>query len=41
MYHIKIIIKIADFDAEKDKYMAKSINYRDDVTAKEANATVQ
>eukprot|EP01083_Nonionella_stella_P064991 169886_1 len=33
--------KIADFDAEEDKYMAISVNYRGDVQAKEANATVQ
>merc|ERR1711902_67861 len=33
--------KIADFDAEEDKYMAVSVNYRGDVKAKKANATVQ
>merc|ERR1712032_187104 len=33
--------KIADFDAEEDKYMAISINYRGDIKSKEANATVQ
>jgi len=33
--------KIADFDAEEDKYMAISVNYRGDAKAKEANATVQ
>jgi len=33
--------KIADFDAEEDKYMAISVNYRGDVKAKKANATVQ
>merc|ERR1712129_400980 len=33
--------KIADFDAEEDKYMAISVNYRGSVKAKEANATVQ
>eukprot|EP01083_Nonionella_stella_P114196 337358_1 len=33
--------KIDDFDAEYDKYMAISVNYRGDVQAKEANATVQ
>jgi len=33
--------KIADFDAEEDKYMAISVNYRGNVKAKEANATVQ
>merc|ERR1712113_278819 len=33
--------KIADFDCEEDKYMAISVNYRGDVKAKEANATVQ
>merc|ERR1712193_582065 len=33
--------KIADFDAEEDKYMAISVNYRGQVKAKEANATVQ
>jgi tubulin alpha len=33
--------KIADFDSEEDKYMAISVNYRGDVKAKEANATVQ
>merc|ERR1712121_436172 len=29
--------KIADFDAEEDKYMAVSVNYRGQVKAKEAN----
>jgi len=33
--------KISDFDPEEDKYMAISVNYRGDVKAKEANATVQ
>eukprot|EP00483_Globobulimina_turgida_P000217 UN00217 len=33
--------KISDFDVEEDKYMAISVNYRGDVQAKEANATVQ
>merc|ERR1712203_714182 len=33
--------KIADFDAEEDKYMAVSVNYRGQVKAKEANSTVQ
>ena len=33
--------KIADFDAEEDKYMAISVNYRGDIKAKEANQTVQ
>merc|ERR1712045_355237 len=33
--------KIADFDAEEDKYMAVSVNYRGAVKAKKANATVQ
>merc|ERR1712087_277908 len=33
--------KIADFDAEEDMYMAISMNYRGQVRAKEANATVQ
>eukprot|EP01083_Nonionella_stella_P092940 260292_1 len=33
--------KIAVFDAEEDKYIAISVNYRGDVQAKEANATVQ
>jgi len=33
--------KIADYDAEEDKYMAISVNYRGDVQAKKANATVQ
>jgi len=33
--------KIADFDPEEDKYMAISVNYRGDVKAKKANATVQ
>merc|ERR1712204_58780 len=33
--------KIADFDAEEDKYMAVSVNYRGSVKAKEANSTVQ
>jgi tubulin alpha len=34
-------VKISDFDAEEDKYMAISLNYRGDVKSKEANATVQ
>ena len=34
-------VKIADFDAEEDKYMAISVNYRGQVKAKEANAAVQ
>merc|ERR1712042_370078 len=33
--------KIADFDAEEDKYMAFSVNFRGDVKAKKANAAVQ
>jgi len=33
--------KISDFDVEEDKYMAISVNYRGDVKAKEASATVQ
>merc|ERR1712051_578940 len=33
--------KIADFDAEEDKYMAVSVNYQGAVKAKKANATVQ
>merc|ERR1712142_772427 len=33
--------KIADFDAEEDKYMAISVNFRGDVKAKKANAAVQ
>ena len=33
--------KIADFDAEEDKYMAITVHYRGDVKAKKANATVQ
>merc|ERR1712115_287174 len=33
--------KIADFDAEEDKYMAISVNYRGDIKAKKANAAVQ
>merc|ERR1712142_644456 len=33
--------KTADFDAEEDKYMAISVNYRGSVKAKKANATVQ
>ena len=33
--------KIADFDAEEDKYMAISVNYRGNIKAKKANATVQ
>merc|ERR1711971_1517363 len=33
--------KSADFDAEEDRYMAISVNYRGAVKAKEANATVQ
>merc|ERR1711953_330160 len=33
--------KIADFDPEEDKYMAVSVNYRGQVKAKKANATVQ
>merc|ERR1711941_128422 len=34
-------VKIADFDAEEDKYMACSVNYRGQIKAKKANATVQ
>merc|ERR1712241_907897 len=33
--------KIADFDAEEDKYMAISVNYRGNAKAKKANAAVQ
>merc|ERR1712072_299045 len=33
--------KIADFDAEEDKYMAISVNYRGQIKAKKANAAVQ
>merc|ERR1712051_298463 len=33
--------KIADFDAEEDKYMAVSVNYRGSIKAKKANAAVQ
>merc|ERR1711879_525352 len=33
--------KIADFDAEEDKYLAISMNYRGNVKAKKANYTVQ
>jgi len=33
--------KIADFDAEEDKYMAISVNYRGNIKAKKANAAVQ
>merc|ERR1712003_129001 len=33
--------KIADFDAEEDKYMAISVNYRGSIKAKKANAAVQ
>merc|ERR1712154_656029 len=33
--------KLSDFEAEEDKYMAISVNYRGDVKAKEASATVQ
>merc|ERR1719422_2892474 len=33
--------KMSDFDVEEDKYMAISVNYRGQVKAKEANATVQ
>merc|ERR550532_2145168 len=33
--------KIADFDPEEDKYMAISVNYRGQVKAKKANASVQ
>ena len=35
------LVKIPDFDAEEDKYMAVALQYRGDVKAKEANATVQ
>merc|ERR1712154_481107 len=33
--------KIADFDAEEDKYMAISVNYRGTIKAKKANAACQ
>merc|ERR1719346_857341 len=33
--------KIADFDAEEDKYMAISVNFRGSVMSKKANGTVQ
>merc|ERR1712242_178505 len=33
--------KIADFDAEEDKYMAVSVNYRGSVMSKKANGCVQ
>jgi tubulin alpha len=36
-----VFAKLADFDAEEDKYMAVSDNYRGQLKAKEANATVQ
>ena len=35
------LVKFLDFNAEEDKYMAISLNYRGDVKSKEANATVQ
>jgi len=34
-------LKMADFDVKEDKYMAVSLNYRGDVKAKHASATVQ
>merc|ERR1719150_802648 len=34
-------VKIADFDAEEDKYISSWVNYRGNVRAKKANATVQ
>merc|ERR1712130_257584 len=34
-------VKIADFDAEEDLYMAINVQYRGNVRAKKANATVQ
>ncbi len=40
-YANNFLVKIADFDAEEDKYMSISVNYRGDVGSKEANATVQ
>ena len=36
-----MIYRIADFDPVEDRYMAILVNYRSDVKAKEANATVQ
>lgn len=38
---VNFLAKFKDFDAVEDKYMAISLNYRGDVKAKEANATVQ
>jgi tubulin alpha len=35
------LVKLQDFDAKEDKYMAISLNYRGSVKSKEANATVQ
>ncbi|ETO29393.1 tubA [Reticulomyxa filosa] len=34
-------VKFTDFDPEHDKYMAVSLNYRGNVRAKDASATVQ
>ncbi|ETO35358.1 hypothetical protein RFI_01705 [Reticulomyxa filosa] len=34
-------VKYTEFDPAEDKYMAISLNYRDDIKSKEANATVQ
>jgi len=34
-------VKFGEFDPAEDRYMAISLNYRGDVTTKEANATVQ
>jgi tubulin alpha len=34
-------VKLEDFNAEEDKYMAISLNYRGDINSKDTNATVQ
>merc|ERR1719471_2238018 len=34
-------VKYADFDTTEDKYMAISVNFRGDVTSKEANSNIQ
>ena len=38
---VNFLAKFKDFDPVEDKYMAISLNYRGEVKAKEANATVQ
>jgi tubulin alpha len=35
------LVKLQDFEVDRDKYMAISLNYRGDVKSKEANAVVQ